>query len=162
MIYSWNDSTKQWTMVGKTEPVVRNLIRNSNFWMLNSEFYIVENDFYLLNPIVEQTFNKNWLRLKSNTPTENENTTTGISQITEYPIVKDSFYTFSFLSYCVNDIEYDSTIGNIEIISINEMGHNTDLLSDIFLMSNEKYERQDFTFKTLKDTKHIKIIVQKF
>ena len=159
MIYSWNDSTKQWTMVGKTEPVVRNLIRNSNFWMLNSEFYIIENDFYLLNPIVEQTFNKNWLRLKSNTPTENENMTTGISQITEYPIVKDSFYTFSFLSYCVNDIEYDSIVGNVKIISINEMGHNTDLLSDIFLMSNVKYERQDFTFKTLKDTEHIKIIV---
>ena len=159
MIYSWNESTKQWTMVGKTEPVVRNLIRNSNFWMLNSEFYIIENDFYLLNPIVEQTFNKNWLRLKSNTPTENENMTTGISQTTEYPIVKDSFYTFSFLSYCVNNIEYSSIIGNIKIISINEMGHNTDLLSDIFLMSNVEYERQDFTFKTLKDTEYIKIII---
>lgn len=159
MIYSWNDSTKQWISVGKTDPVVRNLIRNSNFWTLNSDYFNIENDFYLLNPIVKQTFNKNWIRLKSNTPTENENTTTGISQITDYPIVKDSFYTFSFLAYCVNDIEYESIVAHIKIISIDDQGINVELLSEITTMSNENYERKDFTFKTLKNTKHIKVIV---
>lgn len=159
MIYSWNDSTKQWVSVGKTDPVVRNLIKNSNFWTLNSDYFNIENDFYLLNPIVKQTFNKNWVRLKSNTPTENENTTTGISQITDYPIVKDSFYTFSFLAYCVNDIEYTSILSHVKIISIDKTGSSTELLSDIAIMSNVNYERKDFTFKTLKNTEHIKVVV---
>ena len=159
MIYSWNDVTKQWTIVGKTTPTVRNLIRNSNFWTLNDEYYFIENDMYLLNTTVNQAFNKNWLRIKSNKKTDNENMTAGIYQVTDFPIVKDSYYTFSFLSYCVNDIEYDSILNYVKIISFDESGESTELISSVSAMSNKQYERTNYTFKTLRNTENIKIMI---
>ena len=158
IIYSWNDASKRWVSVGKTVPVVRNLIRNSNFWKLNSDYFQIENDLCLRNLVTTNTFEKIWLRLKSNKITDGQSITAGIYQTTTYPIVKNSNYTLSFLAYRLNDVEYTGERIYVKAFSINDLGESSEI-GTYLLPVNTSYGRIDCTFCTLNDTASIKVII---
>ena len=159
IIHSWNNTLKKWIKVGPTTAVVRNLIRNSNFWKLNSDYFHMENDSFLRNLTVVNTFEKNWLRLKSSKATSSELTTIGVYQATEYPIIINSDYTFSFLAYRVKDIENVGEKIYIKILSINSQNESTELGTFLEPILDTTYKRVNCTVKTLNDTVSIKVII---
>ena len=159
IIHSWNNTLKKWIKVGPTVAVVRNLIRNSNFWKLNSDYFHMENDSFLRNLTVVNTFEKNWLRLKSSKATNSEFTTAGVYQATEYPIIINSDYTFSFLAYRVKDIENVGENIYIKILSINSQNESTELGTFLEPILDTTYKRVNCTVKTLNDTVSIKVII---
>ena len=159
IIYSWNEKLKEWTVVGRTTPNVRNLLTNSNFWRLNSTGFSTENENYLLNLITVDKFEKTWLRLKSYMATENINTIAGVHQTTVYPIVPNSDYTFSFLAFNQTDAEYDGDKIYFKIILINEFNESVEVDTVIRTISKNPEEQISYSFKTLNDTQAIKVII---
>lgn len=159
VIYSWNDSIKEWKMVGKTDPVVRNLILNSNFWKQNDSDFTIENSRYLYSTITTSKFEKQWIRLKTNKKTSNQLEIAGICQTTSYPIIKDSYYTLSFKAYNNTDREYTGKNVSVKIISINNNGIQTEILSALKNIPEDYNEQISCTFKSLNDTKNIKVII---
>ena len=159
IIYSWNDVNKKWVLVGKSTPFVRNLIRNSNFWKLNHDYFFEENSDHLLNLIVEEAFDKKWLRLKSFKPTVSERSTAGIIYKTTYPIEVESDYTLSFLVFRKNDIEYTGQDIYVKVFSENNLGDSTELLTEQRSISDTEMTQLSFSFKSLVDTTSIKAII---
>ena len=159
IIYTWNSIYKEWRVVGKTNPAVRNLIQNSNFWRLNSTGFISEKEEYLYNLKTEYMFEKNWLNIKSYKVTLFEDMTAGVCQTTFYPINPKSDYTFSLKAYRKNTDEYTGENLFIKIISLNKDGVSTEIDTILRHISNDYKNQISYSFKSLDDTENIKVII---
>ena len=158
VIYSWNEVLNKWIEVGKTTPSVRNLIHNSNFWMLNNEKFLVDNNESLQPTHIEQIDDKNWITLKSKYATS-ENISAGIYQTTIYPIVKNSDYNFSFLIRKPNSPLYDGDNVLCKIFSLNENKEIKLIKSASIEFDSDKNVQISIPFQTFNDTEYIRCFV---
>lgn len=120
----WSDELGYWMTSGMDVPVIKNLIRNSNFWTDIDEYYDVYNSSYIDTPVRTYNQNKQWLTLRS----KNYNSRSGgVYQEIQYPIVSNSNYMFSFIGY--RESGYNGTAISIRIASIDDRGVSTDILN---------------------------------
>ena len=120
----WSDELGYWITSGMDVPVIKNLIRNSNFWTDIDEYYDVYNSSYIDTPVRTYNQNKQWLILRS----KNYNSRSGgVYQEIQYPIVPNSNYMFSFIGY--RESGYNGTAISIRIASINDKGVSTDIVN---------------------------------
>jgi hypothetical protein len=120
----WNDKLGYWTTSGMDVPVIKNLIRNSNFWTDIDEYYDIYNSSHINEPVRTYNQNKQWLTLRS----KNYNSRSGgVYQEIQYPIVPNSNYMFSFIGY--RESGYNGTAISIRIVSINDKGVSTDIVN---------------------------------
>jgi hypothetical protein len=159
IIYTWNSEFKEWRVVGRTNPAVRNLINNSNFWRLNATGFVSEKEDFLLNLKTEYMFEKNWLNLKTYKPTLYEDMTAGVCQTTSYPIIHKSDYTFSLKAYRKNTDEYIGENLFIKIISLDKDEVATEICTLLKHISNDYKDQISYSFKSLDDTENIKVII---
>lgn len=152
----WNKSMGQWIEAGSTEPLVKNLLRNSNFWKLNTSHFNVEHKDTLEDITIINNKEKNWAKLKSIEPTP-AGVAAGISQTTVYPIVSRSSYTFSLLAYRKNGLNINGTSIYIKVVSVNKNGFETVLINKTIEISTEP-TKLSVSFRSLGDTKNLKII----
>ena len=120
----WNDELGYWMTSGMDVPVIKNLIRNSNFWTDINEYYDIYNSSFINEPVRTYNQNKQWLTLRSK---NNNNRSGGVCQEIQYPIVPNSNYMFSFIGY--RESGYDGTAISIRIASINDKGASTDIVN---------------------------------
>ena len=120
----WNDELRYWMTSGMDVPVIKNLIRNSNFWTDIGEYYNVYNSSHINDPVRTYYQNKQWLTLRSK---NNNSRSGGIYQEIQYPIVPNSNYMFSFIGY--RESGYNGTAISIRIASIDDRGVSTDILN---------------------------------
>lgn len=114
----WNDKLKAWESSGTDIPIIKNLIRNSNFWTDIDGYYNIINESIVDTAIIIYQ-NKKWLSLKSN----KNNSFGGVSQDIQYPITKNSNYMFSFIAY--KETSGGSAGSNINIKIIETLEDNT-------------------------------------
>lgn len=120
----WNDKLGYWTTSGMDVPVIKNLIRNSNFWTDIDEYYDIYNNSHINEPVRTYNQNKQWLTLRS----KNYNSRSGgVYQEIQYPIVPNSNYMFSFIGY--RESGYNGTAISIRIVSIDDKGVSTDIVN---------------------------------
>ncbi len=120
----WSDELGYWMTSGMDVPVIKNLIRNSNFWTDIDEYYDVYNSSYIDTPVRTYNQNKQWLTLRS----KNYNSRSGgVYQEIQYPIVPNSNYMFSFIGY--RESGYNGTAISIRIASIDDRGVSTDIVN---------------------------------
>ena len=120
----WNDKLGYWTTSGMDVPVIKNLIRNSNFWTDINEYYDIYNNSHINEPVRTYNQNKQWLTLRS----KNYNSRSGgVYQEIQYPIVPNSNYMFSFIGY--RESGYNGTAISIRIVSIDDKGVSTDIVN---------------------------------
>lgn len=120
----WSDELGYWMTSGMDVPVIKNLIRNSNFWTDIDEYYEIYNSSYINTPVRTYNQNKQWLTLRS----RNYNSRSGgVYQEIQYPIAPNSNYMFSFIGY--RESGYNGTAISIRIASINDKGVSTDIVN---------------------------------
>lgn len=120
----WSDELGYWMTSGMDVPVIKNLIRNSNFWTGINEYYDIYNSSYINEPVRTYNQNKQWLTLRSK---NNNSRSGGVYQEIQYPIVPNSNYMFSFIGY--RESGYNGTDISIRIASINDRGVSTDIVN---------------------------------
>lgn len=120
----WNEELNYWMTSGMEVPVIKNLIRNSNFWTDIDEYYDVYNSTHINTPVKTYNQNKQWLTLRS----KNYNSRSGgVYQEIQYPIVPNSNYMFSFIGY--RESGYNGTAISIRIVSIDDREVSTDIVN---------------------------------
>lgn len=120
----WSDELGYWMTSGMDVPVIKNLIRNSNFWTDIDEYYDVYNSSYIDTPVRTYNQNKQWLTLRSKSYNSRSG---GVYQEIQYPIVSNSNYMFSFIGY--RESGYNGTAISIRIASIDDRGVSTDIVN---------------------------------
>jgi hypothetical protein len=120
----WSDELGYWMTSGMDVPVIKNLIRNSNFWTNIDEYYDIYNSSFINEPVRTYNQNKQWLTLRSKNKYSRSG---GVYQEIQYPIVPNSNYMFSFIGY--RESGYDGTAISIRIASINDKGVSTDIVN---------------------------------
>ena len=151
----WDDELKIWISSGTDIPIVKNFIRNSNFWTTISDYYNIEYPNYINTPVITVYQNKNWATLSS----KNQNTAGGgISQEIQYPIITNSSYIFSFIAFRENNNSYDGTNISIKIYSINKDGQRTALI-DTTKQVNTSITSISVPFTTSNDTEKISVYI---
>ena len=146
----WSDELGYWMSSGIDVPIVKNLIKNSNFWAPVDDYYTIENSNQIQTPVRVSYQNKQWLKLES----KNTNGQSGgVYQEIQYPIQPNSNYIFSLIGYREG---YLSQNVLIKIVSLNENGTATTIIEgDYSLGTNITSVSVPFT--TLNDTKKLKI-----
>ena len=120
----WSDDLGYWMTSGMEVPVIKNLIRNSNFWTEIDDYYTIENSQFVTAARMSD-IGKQWLSLKS----RNTNSRSGgVYQEIQYPIVASSNYMFSFIAYRDTGMYTGQNI-SIRIVSTNASGTATDLIN---------------------------------
>ena len=144
----WNDELGYWMSSGMDVPVVKNLIKNSNFWTNINEYYNTVNSGGISTPVRVVYQNKQWCKLQSN---NNGSNSGGIEQEIVYPINKNSNYIFSLIGY--------RETGGIRIVikSINSKNESINLFDEERDL-NTSISTISVPFTTNNDTE--KIIIQ--
>ena len=122
----WNDKLGVWESSGTDIPIIKNLIRNSNFWTDIDDYYDIVNESDV-NTAITIYQNKNWLSLKSN---NNYSSAGGVSQTIQYPITKNSNYIFSFIAYRETSGGYNGNNINIKVIETLEDNTTKELINE--------------------------------
>ena len=143
----WNSNLGYWMSSGMDIPVVKNLIRNSNFWTDLSSYYSLYNSSFIDTNIVSVQ-NKKWLSLKSKNANSREG---GVYQEIQYPITPNSNYMFSFIAY------KDAGTNLItKIVSIDSSGRSTELVNKGTAITSA-IQTIEIPFTTSNDTNKIVI-----
>lgn len=152
----WSDDLGYWISSGMDVPIVKNLIKNSNFWTAIDEYYdIVESDD-IINPVRVSYQNKQWAKIESKNRTSQSG---GISQNIDYPINKNSNYTFSLIGYRdSNSSTYTGRSVRIVIESINDKGQIKNLI-DTNCDVSTTITTATVSFTTENDTEQLRINV---
>lgn len=133
----WNDKLNAWETSGTDIPIVKNFIRNSNFWTDIDQYYELVDDFNITTSI-EVYQNKNWFVLNS----AKRNLAPGwLTQTIQYPITKNSNYIFSFIAYRNTSNGYNGENINIKITEVYENGTEVDIVN--------KYESLNSSIATI-------------
>ena len=158
IIHSWSNNLNKWVEVSKTTPFVRNLIHNSNFWKLNTEDYLIDNEESLERINIITRSDKKWAQIKSKVRTL-ENVSAGLFQDTNYPILKNADYSFSFVVYRPDVLENEGDNIYCKITSIDDNGISTSLSSNLIPVKKDKETQISIPFKTLETTNKIRCLV---
>lgn len=152
----WSDDLGYWISSGMDVPIVKNLIKNSNFWTAIDEYYdIVESDD-INEPVRVSYQNKQWAKIESKNRTSQSG---GISQNIDYPINKNSNYTFSLIGYRdSNSSTYTGRSVRIVIESINDKGQIKNLI-DTNCDVSTTITTATVSFTTENDTEQLRINV---
>ena len=151
----WSDELGYWITSGMDVPIIKNLIRNSNFWTEINNYYII-NRPESLEPLDRYSYmNKQWLTLVSKSAAEES---AGVSQEIEFPIVKNSNYIFSFLAYRQSTSGYNGRNISVKITSIDNKNKSTILVDKSYeLQSN--VSTIEASFVTKNDTEKIIVYI---
>lgn len=146
----WSDELGYWMSSGIDVPIVKNLIKNSNFWAPVDDYYTIENSNQIQTPVRVSYQNKQWLKLES----KNTNGQSGgVSQEILYPIQSNSNYIFSLIGYREG---YLSQNVLIKIVSLNENGTATTIIEGDYSLGTD-ITSVSVPFTTLNDTKKLEI-----
>ena len=146
----WSDELGYWMSSGIDVPIVKNLIKNSNFWAPVDDYYTIENSNQIQTPVRVSYQNKQWLKLES----KNTNGQSGgVYQEIQYPIQPNSNYIFSLIGYREG---YLSQSVLIKIVSLNENGIATTIIEDDYSLGTN-ITSVSVPFTTLNDTKKLEI-----
>lgn len=149
----WSDDLGYWISSGMDVPIVKNLIRNSNFWDTIDNYYIITNPSYINTPTRTSYINKQWITLRS----KNGNSESGgITQEIQYPIIANSNYIFSFIGYREAASEYNGRYTTVRIISVDDKNKTTDIINTTYELSTD-ISTIEVPFTTLNDTEKIQI-----
>ena len=151
----WNSALKTWISTGTDIPIVKNIIRNSNFWTDIDEYYDIVNNNRINTPVITSYQNKRWLILQS----KSDGPGGGISQKIQYPITANSNYMFSFLAYKDSSYLYRGDEITIRINSIDSDGRITTIV-DTSEELNTSISTITIPFKTLDTTNELVIYIQ--
>lgn len=151
----WNAGLGLWISSGTDIPIVKNTIKNSNFWTAIENYYEIENSYNIVTPSIIKYQNKNWAILQS----KNRNSQSGgLAQNIDYPITKNSNYYLSFLAYRDSSLTYNGTQINIGIYSEDSKG-NTDIILETTDVLTTSIGTVDVPFKTLDNTERLYIYI---
>ena len=146
----WSGELGYWMSSGIDVPIVKNLIKNSNFWAPVDDYYTIENSKQIQTPVRISYQNKQWLKLES----KNTNGQSGgVYQEIQYPIQPNSNYIFSLIGYREG---YLSQSVLIKIVSLNENGIATTIIEDDYSLGTN-ITSVSVPFTTLNDTKKLEI-----
>ena len=146
----WSDELGYWMSSGIDVPIVKNLIKNSNFWAPVDDYYTIENSNQIQTPVRVSYQNKQWLKLES----KNTNGQSGgVYQEIQYPIQPNSNYIFSLIGYREG---YLSQSVLIKIVSLNENGRATTIIEGDYSLGTS-ITSVSVPFTTLNDTKKLEI-----
>lgn len=146
----WSDELGYWMSSGIDVPIVKNLIKNSNFWAPVDDYYTIENSNQIQTPVRVSYQNKQWLKLES----KNTNGQSGgVYQEIQYPIQPNSNYIFSFIGYREGNLSQNILI---KIVSLNESGTATTIIEDDYSLGTN-ITSVSVPFTTLNDTKKLEI-----
>ena len=146
----WSDELGYWMSSGIDVPIVKNLIKNSNFWAPVDDYYTIENSNQIQTPVRVSYQNKQWLKLES----KNTNGQSGgVCQEIQYPIQPNSNYIFSLIGYREG---YLSQSVLIKIVSLNENGTATTIIESDYSLGTS-ITSVSVPFTTLNDTKKLEI-----
>ena len=146
----WSDELGYWMSSGIDVPIVKNLIKNSNFWAPVDDYYTIENSNQIQTPVRVSYQNKQWLKLES----KNTNGQSGgVYQEIQYPIQPNSNYIFSLIGYREG---YLSQNVLIKIVSLNENGIATTIIEDDYSLGTN-ITSVSVPFTTLNNTKKLEI-----
>lgn len=146
----WSDELGYWMSSGIDVPIVKNLIKNSNFWASVDDYYTIENSNQIQTPVRISYQNKQWLKLES----KNTNGQSGgVYQEIQYPIQPNSNYIFSLIGYREG---YLSQSVLIKIVSLNGNGTATTIIEDDYSLGTN-ITSVSVPFTTLNDTKKLEI-----
>ena len=146
----WSDELGYWMSSGIDVPIVKNLIKNSNFWAPVDDYYTIENSNQIQTPVRISYQNKQWLKLES----KNTNGQSGgVYQEIQYPIQPNSNYIFSLIGYREG---YLSQSVLIKIVSLNENGIATTIIEDDYSLGTN-ITSVSVPFTTLNNTKKLEI-----
>ena len=146
----WSGELGYWMSSGIDVPIVKNLIKNSNFWAPVDDYYTIENSNQIQTPVRVSYQNKQWLKLES----KNTNGQSGgVYQEIQYPIQPNSNYIFSLIGYREG---YLSQSVLIKIVSLNENGIATTIIEDDYSLGTN-ITSVSVPFTTLNDTKKLEI-----
>ena len=146
----WSGELGYWMSSGIDVPIVKNLIKNSNFWAPVDDYYTIENSNQIQTPVRISYQNKQWLKLES----KNTNGQSGgVYQEIQYPIQPNSNYIFSLIGYREG---YLSQSVLIKIVSLNENGIATTIIEDDYSLGTN-ITSVSVPFTTLNDTKKLEI-----
>ena len=148
----WNEDLGYWVSSGMDVPVVKNLIRNSNFWTEITDYYTIYNSQFIDIPSITTSNNKKWLLLRS----KNYNSQGGgVYQEIQYPIVSNSNYIFSFIAYRDTSYYTGSNI-SIRVESINKSNQSTYLVNTAETLT-ASIQTIEVPFTTNNDTNKIRV-----
>ena len=146
----WSDELGYWMSSGIDVPIVKNLIKNSNFWAPVDDYYTIENSNQIQTPVRVSYQNKQWLKLES----KNTNGQSGgVYQEVQYPIQPNSNYIFSLIGYREGNLSQSVLI---KIVSLNENGTATTIIEDDYSLGTN-ITSVSVPFTTLNDTKKLEI-----
>ena len=146
----WSGELGYWMSSGIDVPIVKNLIKNSNFWAPVDDYYTIENSNQIQTPVRISYQNKQWLKLES----KNTNGQSGgVYQEIQYPIQPNSNYIFSLIGYREG---YLSQSVLIKIVSLNGNGTATTIIEDDYSLGTN-ITSVSVPFTTLNDTKKLEI-----
>jgi hypothetical protein len=148
----WSDDLKYWITSGMEVPVIKNLIRNSNFWTDIGDYYTVENPQNITSPVRVSYLNKQWVMLSST------NRRGGIRQDIQYPIVSNSNYIFSFLAYRESSNGYNGQKIFVGIYSKDDKNKETVIFEQEYNL-NTSVSTIEVPFTTLNDTSKLSIYI---
>ena len=151
----WSDDLGYWLSTGMDIPIVKNLIRNSNFWTDISGYYTVTNSSNINTPVRTIYSNKQWITLTSK---NNNSESGGISQEIQYPIVTNSNYIFSFAAYRDTSASYTGKNISIKITSIDSNNRSTVIIDGSHELKTSASVIQ-VPFTTLNNTSKISIYI---
>lgn len=151
----WSEDLGYWISSGMDVPIVKNLIRNSNFWDTIDDYYTITNPSHINTPTRTSYINKQWITLRS----KNSNSESGgITQEIQYPIVTNSNYIFSFIGYREASSGFDGKYTTVRIISVNSENRTTDIINTTYEL-NTSISTIEVPFTTLNDTEKIRVYV---
>lgn len=153
VIKMWDEYRQQWITIGTADPIVRNNIRNSNFYTKNLNLWNKENlsSFWEVRRFPDNNF----LRLKQETIV---NDYKGISQ-TILNIKESSNYTLQCLARNYSNIESENTGMRLTVISYDSNDLKTLLKEEIIELDNNMLAIKHIKFETMPDTKKLEVFI---
>ena len=149
----WKEDLGIWISSGTDIPIVKNIIRNSNFWTSLDGYYDIVNSNHINTPDIITAENKRWVTLRSKNANSNSG---GISQEIQYPITANSNYIFSFIGY-LESKSYNGTV-TIKINSIDKNNKTTTILEENHIL-NTSITSISIPFKTLDSSSGIEFYI---
>ena len=129
----WSETLNTWISSGTDIPIVKNHIKNSNFWTNIDDYYTTVNSSYIETPTIVSYQNKYWANLRSQ---NRDSQGGGIEQIIQYPIIENSTYTFSFIGYRDTNFSYNGTNIVIRINGTTAQGNTISLVNETKSLSD--------------------------
>ena len=151
----WNKDLDYWIVSGMEVPVIKNLIRNSNFWADITDYFDIVESSEILTPVRISYQNKQWAQLESRAANSSGG---GIAQTIGYPIAKKSNYIFSFIAYRDSRASYIGKTIHVKIESINSSNTVKTLVNNNYNL-NTTITTVSVPFISENDTEQIRVYI---